>query len=154
MVGWFALNVPAALGIYWVVNNIVTTATTMYVRATMPKVEISTGGSASVSSTTMSAQVSDFSNPTSMNERAVGFGGSSDADTMKTITPVDAEILSEEGDDSSLGPDIPPAPKGKVKVGLIILCIRLQKHCSNICIFRLFFSGGRRRRGGTELILK
>mmetsp|Transcript_20333 Transcript_20333/g.40251 ORF Transcript_20333/g.40251 Transcript_20333/m.40251 type:complete len:432 (-) Transcript_20333:242-1537(-) len=113
MVGWFALNVPAALGIYWVVNNIVTTATTMYVRSTMPKIEISSGGTASASSTAMNAQVTDFSNPTSMNERAVGFGGSSEGDTMKTITPVDAEILSEDGGDGSSGPDIPPAPKGK-----------------------------------------
>lgn len=119
MVGWFALNVPAALGIYWVVNNIVTTATTMYVRSTMPKIEISSGGTASASSTAMNAQVTDFSNPTSMNERAVGFGGSSEGDTMKTITPVDAEILSEDEGDGSSGPDIPPAPKGKVRIRMM-----------------------------------
>lgn len=35
MIGWFALNVPAALTIYWVVNNIVTTATTVAIRNSM-----------------------------------------------------------------------------------------------------------------------
>ena len=30
MIGWFSLNVPAALCIYWVANNIITTATTVF----------------------------------------------------------------------------------------------------------------------------
>lgn len=115
MVGWFALNVPAALGIYWVVNNIVTTATTLYIRNSMPKMEpISGGGGGAMSSTT----TTNF-NPTPMNEKAVGFGGRSDSgDGMKTITPVvDAEIVAQDdyatvgGDDM---PDIPAAPTGKV----------------------------------------
>jgi len=109
MVGWFALNVPAALGIYWVVNNIVTTSTTMYVRSTMPKIDVVAGGggAAAASSSVMEARSIDF-NPTPMNERAVGFGGSSDdKDVMTTITPIDAEIVSEEG------PDIPAAPTAK-----------------------------------------
>mmetsp|Transcript_22077 Transcript_22077/g.53466 ORF Transcript_22077/g.53466 Transcript_22077/m.53466 type:complete len:428 (+) Transcript_22077:138-1421(+) len=112
MIGWFALNVPSALGIYWVVNNIVTTATTLYVRNTMPKVEAVGGGSAAAS--VMEATTTDF-NPTPMNERAVGFGGSSDGgDVMTTITPIDAEVVA---DDASAvlgnGPDLPMAPKGK-----------------------------------------
>jgi YidC/Oxa1 family membrane protein insertase len=107
MVGWFALNVPAALGIYWVVNNIVTTATTLYIRNTMPTPAIAGGGSASSSAPVMEARATDF-NPTPMNERAIGFGGSSnDDDVMTTITPIDAEIVSEDG------PDIPAAPTAK-----------------------------------------
>ena len=119
MVGWFALNVPAALGIYWVVNNIVTTATTLYIRNSMPKMEIATGGG-SMSSSSTTTTTTTF-NPTPMNERAVGFGGrgSDSGDGMKTITPVvvDAEIVAGEdyatvgGDDM---PDIPAAPTGKV----------------------------------------
>merc|ERR1712154_425744 len=35
MIGWFALNVPAALTVYWVVNNLVTTATTLAIRNSM-----------------------------------------------------------------------------------------------------------------------
>lgn len=114
MIGWFALNVPAALGIYWVVNNIVTTATTVYVRSTMPKIEPVTGGAAAMSSTAVDATTTSF-NPTPMNERAVGFGGSSDGeDVMTTITPIDAEVIEEEGVD---GPDIPAAPSSKGKRG-------------------------------------
>ena len=116
MIGWFALNVPSALGIYWVVNNIVTTATTLYVRNTMPKIEPVSGGGAAAAP--MQSTTVDF-NPTPMNERAVGFGGSSDGDdVMTTITPIDAEIVEEDavavGGD---GPDIPPAPSSKGKRG-------------------------------------
>ena len=110
MVGWFALNVPSALGIYWVINNIVTTSSTMYVRSTMPTVDpiAAGGGAAAASAPVMEAQSTNF-NPTPMNERAVGFGWSSDGeDVMTTITPIDAEIVSEEG-----GPDVQAAPKAK-----------------------------------------
>lgn len=118
MIGWFALNVPAALGIYWVVNNIVTTATTLYVRSTMSKVEpLSRGGGATASSTVIDASATTF-NATPMNERAVGFGSTSEdsEDIMTTITPMDAEII--EDDLASVGfdgPDIPQAPKSKGK---------------------------------------
>lgn len=112
MIGWFALNVPAALGVYWVVNNIVTTATTLYVRNTMPKVEPVAGGGAA-SASVMEATTVDF-NPTPMNERAVGFGSSSDEEVMTTITPIDAEVISGEGEGlGGEGPDIPAAPTGK-----------------------------------------
>ncbi|KAL7499226.1 hypothetical protein ACHAWT_010146 [Skeletonema menzelii] len=110
MVGWFALNVPAALGIYWVVNNIVTTSTTMYIRSTMPAIEPVAAGGGAAASPVMEAQTTAF-NPTPMNERAVGFGGSSDdADTMTTITPIDAEVVSE-------GPDIPAAAQANKRGG-------------------------------------
>ena len=32
MIGWFALNVPAGLGVYWVFNNAITTAQGWYIR--------------------------------------------------------------------------------------------------------------------------
>eukprot|EP00639_Heterosigma_akashiwo_P014172 CAMPEP_0206380588 /NCGR_PEP_ID=MMETSP0294-20121207/12114_1 /ASSEMBLY_ACC=CAM_ASM_000327 /TAXON_ID=39354 /ORGANISM="Heterosigma akashiwo, Strain CCMP2393" /LENGTH=442 /DNA_ID=CAMNT_0053829827 /DNA_START=116 /DNA_END=1444 /DNA_ORIENTATION=+ len=32
MIGWFSINVPAGLGIYWVANNIITTALTVFIR--------------------------------------------------------------------------------------------------------------------------
>ena len=132
MVGWFALNVPAALGIYWVVNNLVTTATTLYIRNTMPTMEIIGGGSGSGSSsggstTTTKAATTTATNfnPTPMNERAVGFGGgrsdsgSSGEGGMKTITPaIDAEIVDDAGEYATVGGeedtlDLPAAPSGK-----------------------------------------
>lgn len=128
MVGWFALNVPAALGIYWVVNNLVTTATTLYIRNTMPTMEIIGGGggssssSSSSSSTTKATATTNF-NPTPMNERAVGFGGRGLSDSgdggMKTITPaIDAEIVEDAGEYATVGGgedtlDLPAAPTGK-----------------------------------------
>jgi len=111
MIGWFALNVPSALGIYWVINNIVTTASTLYVRSIMPKVEAVGADGAAVA--VMEATTTDF-NPTPMNDRAVGFGGASDENTMNTITPIDAEVIEDSG--SAVlgdGPDFPGAPKGK-----------------------------------------
>ena len=32
MIGWFSLNVPSGLGLYWITNNIVTTLTTVLIR--------------------------------------------------------------------------------------------------------------------------
>ena len=123
MVGWFALNVPAALGIYWVVNNLVTTATTLYIRNTMPTMEIIGGGSGSSGTTTTKATTTTNFNPTPMNERAVGFGGRSDSGSgeggMKTITPaIDAEIVDDAGEYATVGGgedtlDLPAASSGK-----------------------------------------
>jgi YidC/Oxa1 family membrane protein insertase len=126
MVGWFALNVPAAFGIYWVVNNLVTTATTLYIRNTMPTMEIIGGGSSSGGSTTTTKAATTTTtnfNPTPMNERAVGFGGRSDSGSgeggMKTITPaIDAEIVDDVGEYATVGGgedalDLPAAPSGK-----------------------------------------
>lgn len=36
MIGWFSLNVPSGLGLYWLVNNIVTTSTTVLIRNQVP----------------------------------------------------------------------------------------------------------------------
>lgn len=131
MVGWFALNVPAALGVYWVVNNVVTTASTLYVRSIMPKIEPVSGGSGSAAAATSVTESTRF-NPTPMNERAAGFGrASSDSgEIMKTITPIDAEIVEDfdDGVDENMGPDVPAAPTGKVR------------HDHNLLIFYLVTS--------------
>ena len=132
MVGWFALNVPAALGIYWVVNNVVTTATTLYVRSIVPKVDMGSGGGGAVMEATTTSTV-DF-NPTPMNECAVGFGSrESDCsdDGMKTLTAVDAEVVDVMEEEIMVPDrlDIPGAPKGK-KVCLspvfVAILFRLQ----------------------------
>lgn len=39
MLGWFAMNAPAGLGLYWVFNNILTTATTVTVKKLTEKEE-------------------------------------------------------------------------------------------------------------------
>jgi len=35
MIGWFSLNVPSGLGLYWLTNNVVTTASTLAIRSTV-----------------------------------------------------------------------------------------------------------------------
>ncbi|KAI2499722.1 60Kd inner membrane protein [Fragilaria crotonensis] len=45
MIGWFSLNVPSALGIYWVANNIITTSTTLLIRSQMKPVTVSASSS-------------------------------------------------------------------------------------------------------------
>ena len=116
MIGWFALNVPAALGVYWVVNNVVTTASTLYVRNSIPTVEAVGGDGAGAA--VMEATTVETFNRTPMNEKVVGFGRSSDEDVMTTITPVDAEIVeSSDAPVAADGPDIPAAVSGKGKRG-------------------------------------
>ena len=39
MLGWFAMNAPAGLGLYWVFNNILTTATTVTVKKLVELIE-------------------------------------------------------------------------------------------------------------------
>lgn len=36
LIGWFALNVPSGLGVYWVTNNLLSTAQTVYIRQKFP----------------------------------------------------------------------------------------------------------------------
>jgi len=52
MIGWFALNVPAGLGIYWVFNNAITTAQGWYIRQQF-KPAAATAGASDSGSTTM-----------------------------------------------------------------------------------------------------
>ena len=35
MIGWFSLSVPSGLGLYWLTNNVVTTVTTLGIRASV-----------------------------------------------------------------------------------------------------------------------
>ena len=55
MVGFFSLNVPAGLTIYWFCNNIITTASTLYIRQTVMAEQPVTMGGASVAAATAPA---------------------------------------------------------------------------------------------------
>ncbi|KAI0560447.1 Membrane insertase YidC/ALB3/OXA1/COX18 [Gracilaria domingensis] len=52
LIGWFALNVPSGLGVYWVTNNLLSTAQTMFIRSRFP--ELATPSAADTSATTAS----------------------------------------------------------------------------------------------------
>jgi len=40
MIGWFALNAPSGLGLYWVFNNVLTTTQTVLVKKLVEKDEL------------------------------------------------------------------------------------------------------------------
>merc|ERR1712194_404649 len=93
MIGWFSLNVPAALCIYWVTNNIVTTATSLIIRSSMANqpVAISSGSAAAASVATPDA--STIFAPSPLKEKPAGF--SSDPGVAPITGAIDAEVVDE-----------------------------------------------------------
>lgn len=106
MVGWFSLNVPAALGIYWVVNNIVTTLLTLQIRSSLAMSSATTTTSPSI----VDVEPIKFT-PAPIREKPVGFGTESSnkkgEGDMKMITsPTDTMGDSnDDGDDEGDGVD-------------------------------------------------
>jgi YidC/Oxa1 family membrane protein insertase len=100
MIGWFSLNVPAALCLYWVTNNIVTTATSVIIRNSMKMEPVAVvGGGAS--STTSSPTRNEIFAPSPLREKPAGF---SDGVTRITGDVIDAEFDSEgEEEDGAAG---------------------------------------------------
>jgi len=101
MIGYFSLNVPAALCIYWLTNNIVTTSITLFVRSQIStEAPIIPGASGAV----IDAPASPSTIFTPPPPKPSGFGPATievDADEVKTITSkavVDAEILDADSD--------------------------------------------------------
>lgn len=92
MIGWFSLSVPSALCIYWVINNIVTTATTLLIRNSMPApVTISVSGTAAAT-----PPKSSIFAPPPIRDKPAGFGSSFvDDDQVKPLTPIDVEVESK-----------------------------------------------------------
>jgi YidC/Oxa1 family membrane protein insertase len=99
MIGWFSLNVPAALCVYWFANNIITTASSVYIRSSL-KAEMATatpGASATATAPAPAQPQTIFAPP---REKPSGFAESqpkaSRGDGVKTITAVlDAEVVEE-----------------------------------------------------------
>ena len=115
MIGWFSLNVPAALGIYWITNNLITTALTLQIRSSLPKtaVEASTSASAAVSIPDIGTS-SDWS-PVTKRDKPTGFGSVNGPDDVKPITAIDAEIVEGEGSEVNFD-NIVQAPAQSSKV--------------------------------------
>lgn len=63
MIGWFALNVPAGLGIYWVFNNAITTAQGWYIRQQFKPAAATAGASGSGSTTMFSSGSATMEKP-------------------------------------------------------------------------------------------
>jgi YidC/Oxa1 family membrane protein insertase len=105
MIGWFALSVPSALSVYWATNNIVTTATSLWIKnslaANPPPVVATSAGSSSSSASSGASGSSIFAPP---REKPSGFAPSISttsvgSDGVKPITAIDAEIISDDDDD-------------------------------------------------------
>jgi YidC/Oxa1 family membrane protein insertase len=109
MIGWFALNVPAALSVYWVTNNIITTATSVFIRNSLKSMEpiraSSTPSRERTASTifappppkpsgfgerTSSSSVSSSMPPPVSDKVVSPYAGTE----IKPITAIDAEIVS------------------------------------------------------------
>lgn len=108
MIGWFSLSVPSALSVYWVTNNIVTTASSLWIRNSM-KVEPPKAGGGAATAAMPAPPQTLFSPP---REKPSGFGdrpASMRVDGVKPITAMDAEIVDdeEEDDDNDDGDDEP-----------------------------------------------
>lgn len=103
LIGYFSLNVPSALGVYWVINNIITTAISVQIRSSMPAPAATSGGASVID-----APKATFT-PAPMREKPSGFASTVSPDDIKPITPMDAEIVVDTPapvDDD--GPDLPP----------------------------------------------
>jgi YidC/Oxa1 family membrane protein insertase len=116
MIGWFSLNVPSALCVYWVTNNLVTTATSVIIRNSL-KMEPAAAVVGSDVEAPSTPQVTAFT-PPPIREKPDGFGsGGSYSGGVTPITSssndaIDAEVVSEAGEEGL-------APKNKVSVEVI-----------------------------------
>ena len=115
LIGWFSLNVPAALGIYWVANNFITTALTLQIKGSFqPVVPVAPGGGA-----VLDVAPKAFT-PAPMSKKPAGFGASEDSvSDVKPITPMDAEIVESDGEETEASVASSPkkANRGKKKKG-------------------------------------
>jgi len=118
MIGYFSLNVPAALGVYWVANNIITTALSLQIRGQFdtaaPAVTGGGGGGANV----VDVQTSTFT-PAPMREKPAGFGATDwGEDEVKPITTMDAEVVETVVEEAAAVPsaaDLGVPGRGKKK---------------------------------------
>lgn len=116
LIGWFSLNVPAALGIYWVANNFITTALTLQIRGSFEPVMPVTASSAGPAVDVTPTQFT----PAPISKKPDGFGASeSSVNEITPITPMDAEVVSASADAGGppASPRKPKRGKGKKKKG-------------------------------------
>lgn len=120
MIGWFSLNVPAALCLYWVVNNIITTATSLFIRNTLKVDAVITPGGAAAARAEPPKTI--FAPP---REKPAGFGvpvtSTVSSENVKPITAMDAEIVEvdeDEEDDVEVEQDSDVSPTASSGTGM------------------------------------
>ena len=96
MIGWFSLNVPSALSVYWVINNIITTTTSVLIRNSLKNESVAVVDG---SSTAASVDTSIFAPP---REKPAGFADfTPSVSDVKPLTAMDAEIVEKDDDEGS-----------------------------------------------------
>uniref|UniRef100_A0A7S0T8H6 Membrane insertase YidC/Oxa/ALB C-terminal domain-containing protein n=1 Tax=Pseudo-nitzschia delicatissima TaxID=44447 RepID=A0A7S0T8H6_9STRA len=115
MIGYFSLNVPSALCVYWVTNNLVTTATSVIIRNSLKMEPATVGGpsgSIDVESVDVVEPVAAFSPPT-IREKPDGFAsGGVTPITSKSSDVVDVESTSVDSGEG-IAPEAPTSSKKK-----------------------------------------
>lgn len=115
MIGWFSLNVPSALTVYWLTNNIITTGTSLFVRSQVKTPEPVGVGGSSTTVVEPPTQTEPIFAP--IREKPSGFGDapiSEPSDTIKPLT-VDAEIVDAEVETEGGFVSDAPKPRSKGK---------------------------------------
>jgi YidC/Oxa1 family membrane protein insertase len=104
MIGWFSLNVPSALCVYWVTNNVVTTATTVLIRNNLKNAAPAVA-MASVAEAVATPKSNVFTPSPTIREKPDGFASTSSqgrgSDGVTPITSssagaIDAEVVEDD----------------------------------------------------------
>lgn len=104
MIGWFSLNVPAALCLYWVTNNIVTTATSVIIRNSMKMEPMTVGGGTAAPPAPSKSEI--FA-PPPLREKPTGFASAPAPTPSDGVTPItsssviDAEVMDDDEDEDA-----------------------------------------------------
>ena len=115
LIGWFSLSVPSALSVYWVTNNIVTTASSIIIRNSI-KIEPATVSGSTIDVAAESVPASTFSPPT-IREKPDGFASAgSSGVTPITSSAIDVDVDTAAADDLAGEPIMQSAPTSKKKV--------------------------------------
>ncbi len=111
LVAYFSLNVPAALGVYWVANNFVSTAITLQIKSQFPAP--ATTASSTSTTGTYSPPTEDSSAPTftvPTREKPSGFGSSGAG-----MQDGQVRALTDDASDGGAGGDVVDAEVSDVK---------------------------------------
>merc|ERR1712216_91548 len=102
MIGWFALNVPAGLGVYWVFNNAITTAQGWYIRQQFKPAGATTGSTGSAAAAAPSMFSSSSSSATIEKPKAAAKAAPSGFvvdDRLPKLEKIDTEVSEASEDD-------------------------------------------------------
>ena len=113
MIGWFSLNVPAGLTLYWIVNNVITTTQTVYLRSSVAS---AAAGGAAAQPATKTVVNPLPSNPPRLEQRQAVEAGARNG--VIDVEVVDRSSSSSRGSGEAPGSrfaQLKAAEKGKPK---------------------------------------